>query len=121
MAHRTFTDARGVQWNVWAVVPQWADRRTGKQRRTQSPEDENFDPPVLEQRRQPDRRRGLPDAFPRVRLKGGLDGGWLAFESGGQRRRLSPIPPGWESASDRELERMCDGAAPAAPPRRLIE
>ncbi len=120
MSHRTFTDSNGVLWNAWAVIPQWADRRTGNNRRVHSSE-EDPDPPVLEQRRRPDRRQGLPDQFPRIRLAGGLDGGWLAFESPGERRRLSPIPPNWDAASDAELERMCRSAAPAAPPRRLIE
>jgi hypothetical protein len=38
--------------------------------------------------------------------------GWLAFEpvGGGEKRRLSPIPAGWERASDAELERMLDRA-----------
>jgi len=116
-----FTDASGNQWNVWAVIPQWADRRTGKARRTRSEDDPDFDPPAIEQRRSPDRRRGLPDQFPRIQLKGGLIGGWLAFECARERRRLSPIPPGWESASDAELERMLKAATTAAPSRRLIE
>lgn len=120
MGHRTFTDSNGVLWNAWAVVPQWADRRTGRVRRVRSA-DEDPDPPAIEQRRRPDRREGLPDKFPRVRLAGGLDGGWLAFESARERRRLSPIPPDWEEAPDAELERLCRAAASAAPPRRLIE
>ena len=120
MGHRTFTDSEGVQWNAWAVIPQWADRRTGNIRRVRSAEDA-IDPPVLEQRRRPDRRRGLPDQFPRIKLTGGLDGGWLAFENPRERRRLSPIPSDWETVSDAELEQMCRRAAPAAPPRRLIE
>lgn len=121
MAHRTFTDRHGVQWTVWAVVPQWADRRTGRVRRSPTSDDDNLDPPAIEQRRGPDRRRGLPDQFPRVRLRGGLDGGWLAFESARERKRLSPIPAKWEDAPDSELARMCQAAAPAAAPRRLIE
>jgi hypothetical protein len=57
--------------------------------------------------------------------------GWLAFEpaSGGEKRRLSPIPGRWEKASEAELERMLDRAEPvregtvggrgeAAPPPR---
>jgi len=120
MGHRTFTDSKGVLWNAWEVVPQWADRRTGRARRSRSVDDD-FDPPVLEQRRSPDRRQGRPDLFPRIRLSGGLDGGWLAFESARERRRLSPIPAAWEIVPDSELERMCGNAAPAAPPRRLIE
>jgi hypothetical protein len=121
VAYRAFTDSTGVQWNVWAVVPQWADRRAGRTRRTKSIDEDDVDPPVLEQRRVPDRRQGLPDQFPRIRLNGGLDGGWLAFESSGERRRLCPIPSDWEEATDVELEQMCRGATPAAAPRRVIE
>jgi hypothetical protein len=38
--------------------------------------------------------------------------GWLAFEpvGGGEKRRLSPIPAGWEKASETELDRMLDRA-----------
>jgi len=121
MAHRAFTDANGVHWQVWPVVPQWADRRTGKTRRFRPTDDPDVDPPVLEQRRGQERRRGLPDAIPRVKLTGGLEGGWLAFESSRERRRLAPIPQGWESATDAELDRMCRQSVPAAQPRRLVE
>jgi hypothetical protein len=38
--------------------------------------------------------------------------GWLAFEpvGGGDKRRLSPIPGGWEGASEGELQRMLERA-----------
>ena len=40
--------------------------------------------------------------------------GWLCFESAlGEKRRLSPIPPGWEEVPDEELERLCLMASPA--------
>ncbi len=29
--------------------------------------------------------------------------GWLSFHRGAERRRLSPIPPGWEAAGDDQL------------------
>jgi hypothetical protein len=32
---------------------------------------------------------------------------WLTFESGGMRRRLSPIPEGWEYASTSALAAFC--------------
>jgi hypothetical protein len=40
--------------------------------------------------------------------------GWLAFEptAGGEKRRLSPIPARWETATDLELERMLERAEP---------
>jgi hypothetical protein len=117
MGHRAFTDTGGVHWQVWTVVPQWADRRTGQERRVHGSDDPDVDPPVLEQRRTPDRRRGLPDRLERVKLAGNLSGGWLTFESANERRRLSPIPPGWETAPDAELEQMCRTAT--ATPRSI--
>jgi hypothetical protein len=36
-----------------------------------------------------------------------LKGGWLTFQSGVVRKRLAPIPPGWEEATPERLELMC--------------
>jgi hypothetical protein len=36
-----------------------------------------------------------------------LQGGWLTFDTIGERRRLAPVPDGWSDASPRELERLC--------------
>lgn len=36
--------------------------------------------------------------------------GWLTFESGDALRRLTPLPPNWERASDERLELMCRAA-----------
>ena len=47
-------------------------------------------------------------------LTPGLQGGWLCFERDGQKRRLSPIPGGWEEAGAEELERYCRDATPVA-------
>ena len=121
MPHRAFTDTMGTDWQVWAVTPQWADRRSGVPRRSRSIDDPDVDPPVIEHRRITDRRRGLPDQFRRVRLAGGLENGWLAFESSGERRRLAPIPAGWEAATERELEQLCRSATVRGTLRRLIE
>lgn len=52
-------------------------------------------------------------------LTPGLQGGWLCFEFEGQKRRLSPIPEGWETAGPEELEQLCGSAAPVA--RRQTE
>jgi hypothetical protein len=114
VAHRAFTDASGVEWQVWTVLPQWADRRAGQERRLHTVDDPDVDPPVLELRCTPERRRGLPDTFPRIKLSSGLTGGWLTFECANERRRLSPIPPAWDTAPNTELERMCRQASPSA-------
>jgi len=47
-------------------------------------------------------------------LTPGLQGGWLCFETAGHKRRLSPIPGGWEEAGSEELERFCREAIPVA-------
>jgi hypothetical protein len=39
-----------------------------------------------------------------------LKGGWLTFESTTTRKRLAPIPPGWEEATTERLELMCRAA-----------
>ena len=119
MGHRSFTDRSGVLWNVWDVVPQWTERRSGGDRRRPE-EDPDADPPVLERRRQVQRRGETGDGS-RVRIAAGLSRGWLAFESAGDKRRLAPVPAGWESLSDAELEALCAKATQAPPKRRLIE
>lgn len=48
-------------------------------------------------------------------------GGWLVFEADhGERRRLSPVPSGWRTLSDAELEKCCarGDRVPPAPARR---
>ena len=111
MAHRTFVDEVGVPWDVWDVLPQWTDRRTGQDRRQMSADDPRVDPPVLEQRRGPDRRIGTSGGMRRVKLARGFSSGWLTFESRLERRRLSPIPSGWETATISELVDLCSRAA----------
>ena len=46
---------------------------------------------------------------------GAFEVGWLVFECGpgGEKRRLSPIPSGWEEMPDGELESLCERASPA--------
>ena len=39
--------------------------------------------------------------------------GWLTFESEGVKRRLAPVPPGWEHLPAPRLELLCRMAQPA--------
>jgi hypothetical protein len=59
-----------------------------------------------------------PEAWPSQlsALPGTFQSGWLVFESVGEKRRLSPIPAGWQSMPADELERLCERADVA--PRR---
>ncbi len=54
------------------------------------------------------RNHHLPEAF---------RDGWLVFESVLEKRRLAPVPPSWESATDAELAAMCAQAVPQTPRR----
>lgn len=119
MGHRSFTDAAGVQWAVWDVIPQWTERRSGEERRRPD-DDPGHDPPVIERRSGQPRRADGQDSS-RIRISEGLSRGWLAFESDRDKRRLAPIPAGWELLSDGELEALCATAVQAAAKRRLIE
>lgn len=102
MAHRIFADSTGATWEVWDVVPgrlllEARNHRAGTDRRVV----QRALPEGGERRRGGDRRATLA---PQLRH------GWLAFRNGDERRRLAPIPDGWEEASEEELERHCRAA-----------
>jgi hypothetical protein len=46
----------------------------------------------------------------RVQLPEPYRSGWLFFDSAGEKRRLSPIPEDWHSATDDMLRAMCERA-----------
>ena len=105
MAHREFTDSRQVSWVVWDVYPTLGDRRRSAEDRRRF-------------HRESDERR---TAFNPTRLRPEYVDGWLAFESRGEKRRLAPVPRGWEQLDERDLERLCDAAVSVGRPRRLVE
>lgn len=104
MPSREFRGADGVEWRVWSVIAGRrgeGERRHGYDRR--SPE------PVLrytglERRSNTDRRSAAHLLASEYRS------GWLVFESADERRRLAPIPPGWERLSEGSLVRLCQAA-----------
>ena len=86
-----FMDAAGVRWKAYRVEPQRVSAALERLR--------NSLPAELVERRQP----------------------WLLFEAPNERRRLSPVPEGWDQhASDAQLARWCALAdrIPPAPERR---
>lgn len=111
MPYRKFRDADGNEWQVWAVVP----------RRFIGPEawegiDRRAPDPVLRYAGR-DRRAEATRPTPPV-LSPGLEGGWLTFECGSEKRRIVPIPPGWEQADDDALAALCR-TAPVVPRAKL--
>jgi hypothetical protein len=58
-----------------------------------------------------------PDAEFSPKLRGSFQGGWLCFDSGPEKRRLSPIPDGWQNLADGELEQLVDRAERSRPRR----
>ncbi len=59
------------------------------------------------------------DTYPgsAANVRPGFEGGWLGFECDAERRRLAPVPAGWEEASDDDLRAMLARAQPNRPTR----
>ena len=104
MSHRAFRDPHGRSWEVWAVRPERLERRSPTSTRVV---------PGVERRKVAEWRPSLAQQW---------RGGWLAFETTGEKRRLAPIPDDWATMDDRELTTLCEKASPTKfKPRRLIE
>lgn len=105
MGLRSFTAPDGSKWQAWEVVP---PRR--------------FDPPRLGERRGqdvlrytgPERRKGERRRAPPPPevVAPGYERGWLCFQWGKQKRRLAPVPDGWEGRADAELVELWRRARP---------
>jgi hypothetical protein len=103
MAHREFVDSQGIQWEVWTVFPEYAERRRGaKPGRT----------PAVDRRERSEFR---------VPIASEWADGWLCFKSSTEKRRLAPVPNEWVKLPEAELEQLCQSAKPTRAPRRLIE
>ena len=99
MGLRNFRDTEGNEWRVWDVVPYGArqdERRRTERRKGPSP---SYTGP--ERRSGGDRRLRSPSL-----LTPGLEAGWLCFENHVDKRRLTPIPQGWEAVPDDALEEL---------------
>jgi hypothetical protein len=103
MAHRSFRDDVGREWDVWEVVPTAVERRIA-----QAP----ARPAAAERRRVKEARVVVPTR---------LQKGWLAFQCGAERRRLAPIPSDWAEMTAGELLELLRQADRRARSRRLVE
>lgn len=106
MTYRIFEDPPGKLWEVWQVSPSYLERRKSE-RRTASERRARTRTGSSDRRGRDDRRVGLRRRF--VGMPN-LEAGWLCFESNGEKRRLAPVPEGWESADNRTLVGLCNSA-----------
>jgi hypothetical protein len=95
MTFREFVDPDGRSWEAWEVRPIAIERRLNDDRRAV---------PRFAQ----DRRH----AELQFALHGSLREGWLTFQSGDDKRRISPIPSGWSAAPPDEIVAMLARAVP---------
>ena len=103
MAYRTFVDNDGTYWQVWDSQPSKFERRMSADDRRRLKLPWNG----------PERRSGVDrrtTSQRRITLSQGYGRGWLTFESLEEKRRLVPIPSGWEHASNTELRALCEQA-----------
>ena len=106
MSYRTFLDSAGKRWEVWLVTPAAAERRT-VDRRASAAAGESYSGSV-ERRQTPERRRG---PFRRsVSVASEYSNGWLCFETEGEKRRLAPVPEGWDEAGPDRLSTWLQAA-----------
>ncbi len=106
---RAFRDDGGTEWTVWEVQPAQfvigaTERRAGRDRRVAPAPD-----PVIERRRGDERRAPVRPLF--TGLGPELADGWLAERAGAVRRRLAPVPDGWDRMPDAELAALCGRAS----------
>lgn len=99
---RTFTDVAGVDWEVWEVYPRLLERRLLRERRAA--------------RRGTVERRHVVVGRPTQPRQ--ILGGWLAFQSRLERRRLATVPDAWEDATDRELQGYLAQSRVSSRPKR---
>jgi hypothetical protein len=104
VSYRTFVDSAGRRWEVWLVTPAAAERRR-TDRRTPAGGSKTGGGVgyhgVSERRVTPERRR---NPFRRnLDVASEYSNGWLCFEGGGEKRRLAPVPDGWDQAGPDRL------------------
>jgi hypothetical protein len=104
MDRRTFADVSGLDWQVWEVYPRLVERRLLRERRTLRRGTEERRHELVGRKTQP------------LQIKGG----WLAFQSKLERRRLMPVPDAWEELTDRELRALLMHSKVTSRPRRIV-
>lgn len=104
MPYRSFSDATGKEWQVWDIVPRLSERRHGVAERRV----ETVVIPFADRRRD-DRRL---ESSRRMVLRGSYAYGWLCFDNGMEKRRLTPIPSDWTTCPVEQMETYLSRARP---------
>jgi hypothetical protein len=108
MPYRAFDDSTGKEWQVWDIVPRLNERRSGEpDRRVRT-----VVIPFADRRR--DERRVATTTARRAVLRGSYAYGWLCFDNGQEKRRLTPIPDDWTTCDDERIEDYLLQATPVA-------
>lgn len=103
MTLRTVVDADGITWELWEVQPSLVEKRDAD---SGVPQGES-------------ERRQVRSV--RMRVSPSMREGWLAIRSATERRRIAPIPPGWQELPEAALLELVAHAESPGPSRRLIE
>lgn len=109
MPYRQFTDKTGTEWQVWDIVPQLTERRLSEGDRRLAPATS-----VEEERRRAQRRIAHTR---RAVLSGSFAQGWLCFDNGSDKRRLTPVPDDWTTCPDDRLHEYLQHADRVVPGR----
>lgn len=102
-------------WDVWQVHPSAAERRFVQRRVKDEDRGEAGDRRTGDDRRVSEKARG----HARATIAPEFTYGWLCFETAGEKRRLAPVPEGWDRADDETIEQWCCVAKPV--PRRKTD
>lgn len=113
MPYRAFEDSQGREWQVWDVVPRLTERRhRDVDRRV------DLAPIAFADRRRDERRM---HSSHRSVLRGEYAHGWLCFDNGEAKKRLSPIPDDWTSCDDNTLEAYLRAGSIVKPSRVFVD
>jgi len=91
---------------VWQVHPSAAERRFVQRRVKDDDRGDNVERRSGNERRLGERLR------PRASIAEEFTYGWLCFECKDEKRRLAPVPEGWDRADDEMIEQWCCVAKP---------
>jgi hypothetical protein len=100
VSFREFRDESGTEWEVWEIKPALLERRM------------LADAPLDTERRTTSRRRAP--------VADELRFGWLVFQSSESKRRLAPVPAGWERFSREDLVELLARATHRPHPRLAL-